>query len=454
MDDALLLGGLLAAGIRLATPIALAAIGETLSQRAGVINVGVEGIMLVGAFVAVLFAVLAGNPWAGLLSAMTAGAMLGALHAFFTVRLKVEQIVSGIALLFLGLGLSGYGYRLSLGKDGVAVPVPGFTELNLPGLRDLPLVGPILFGQHALVYLAVLSAFAFTWLLARTRLGIMIRAAGDYPAALDAAGSSVDRIRFLCVTLGGAFAGAGGAFLSTAQLWGFAENMVAGRGFLAISCVVFARWNPLLAILVALGFGIADAAQIRLQSWFPGVSYQFFVIAPYTIAIVSLAIGSRVDRMPAALGVPFIGSDGYAGDRTTVRQTKTGWPVRFTLTEAARQSLDHYLRSSGRKPCQFLFPRRGARERLTARQYMRLVRHYLRSSGRKLGEFLFPRRGSGAHLTAGQHARLVRDYLRSSARKLDQCLFPGSRGLGVLPTIRAYARLVSEWVGGIGRQKR
>jgi ABC-type uncharacterized transport system permease subunit len=305
MDEVLFLNGLLAAGIRLAAPIALAAIGETLSQRAGVINVGIEGIMLVGAFVAVLFSVLAGNPWIGLIAAMIAGALLGALHAFFAIRLKVEQIVSGIALLFLGLGLSGYGFRLTLGKDGAAAPVPGFSELNLFGLADVPVIGPILFGQHALVYLAVISALALGFILGRTRLGVMIKAVGDYPAAADAAGVSVDRIRFLCATVGGVFAGAGGAFLSTAQLWGFVENMVAGRGFLAISCVVFARWNPLIAVAIALGFGIADAAQIRLQSWFPDVPYQFFVIAPYVVAIVSLAVGSRGSRMPAALGAPF-----------------------------------------------------------------------------------------------------------------------------------------------------
>jgi simple sugar transport system permease protein len=306
MDEALFLSGLLAAGIRLATPIALAAIGETLSQRAGVINVGIEGIMLVGAFAAVLFTVLSGNAWIGLLAAIIAGALLGALHGYFTVRLKVEQIVSGIALLFLGLGLSGYGFRLTLAQGGSAVQVPGFQELDLFGLAGLPFVGPILFGQFALVYIAVASALLLAWILAATRLGVIIKAAGDYPAAVDAAGGSVDRVRFLCVMVGGVFAGMGGAFLSTAQLWGFVENMTAGRGFLAISCVVFARWNPLLAVLVALGFGIADAAQIRMQSYFPGVPYQFFVIVPYVVAIVSLAVGSRNSRMPAALGIPFI----------------------------------------------------------------------------------------------------------------------------------------------------
>lgn len=304
MDEMIILAGLLAAGIRLAAPIALAAIGETLSQRSGVINVGLEGIMLVGAFVAVLLAVKCGSPWIGLAGAVAAGAAMGALHAFFTVRLKVEQIVSGIALLFLGLGLSGYGFRLTLAQGGQAVRVPGFAELDLFGLGASP-IGSILFGQFALVYFAVLSAIVLAFVLKSTRTGIIIRAAGDYPAALDAAGTNVDRVRFICVTVGGAFAGAGGAFLSTAQLWGFVENMVAGRGFLAIACVVFARWNPLLALLVALGFGIADAAQIRLQSWFPAVPYQFFVVVPYVVAIVSLALASRGTRMPASLGTPF-----------------------------------------------------------------------------------------------------------------------------------------------------
>lgn len=305
MDEAVFLSALLAAGIRLATPIAFAALGETLSQRAGVINVGVEGIMLVGAFVAVLLAVQSGNPWIGLLGAVSAGMAMAGLHAFFAVVLKVEQIVAGIALLFLGLGISGYGFRLTLGASGSAVQVPGFRPLSFFGLADIPLVGPVVFGHHALVYLLVAAAVGLAWMLAATRLGVIVRAVGEYPAAAAAAGIDVDRVRFLCVVVGGGFAGAGGAFLSTAHLWGFVEGMTAGRGFLAIACVVFARWNPILAVLVALVFGIADAAQIRMQSYFPMIPYQFFVIAPYVVAIVSLAVGSRGGRMPAALGVPF-----------------------------------------------------------------------------------------------------------------------------------------------------
>lgn len=308
MDEALFISALLAAGIRLAAPIALAALGETLSQRAGVINVGVEGIMLVGAFVAVWFAVLSGSPWIGLVVAMIAGMAMAMIHAYFTVVLKVEQIVAGIALLFLGLGVSGYGFRLTIGSTGAVVAVPGFDPLDIFGLAKVPVVGPVLFGQHALVYLLVALAFGMAWMLRATRLGVIIKAVGDYPVAAAAAGTNVDRVRFLCVVAGGGFAAAGGAFLSIAHLWGFVEGMTAGRGFLAIACVVFGRWNPLLTILVALVFGIADAAQIRLQSYFPDIPYQFFVIAPYVVAIISLALGSRGGRMPATLGVPFFRS--------------------------------------------------------------------------------------------------------------------------------------------------
>lgn len=305
MDSLVMFAAVLAAGLRLATPIALAAIGETLAQRAGVINVGVEGIMLVGAVSAVLFAVWSGNPWIGLLAAMAAGMLLASVHAWFSVVLKVEQIVSGIALLFLGLGLSGTIFRLTLAEAGTAIQVPGFSPLDLFGLARVPVVGPILFGHHALVYLMIASAGLLLALLSSTRLGLMIKAAGDAPEAADASGIPIDRVRFLAVVAGGAFAGAGGAFLSTAQLWGFVENMTAGRGFLAIACVVFARWNPLLAVAIALVFGIADAVQIRLQSLYPGVPYQLFVVAPYAVALVSLALGSRNSRMPAALGLPF-----------------------------------------------------------------------------------------------------------------------------------------------------
>jgi ABC-type uncharacterized transport system permease subunit len=302
--DMVMIVGLLASGIRFAMPILFAALGETVAQRSGVLNVGLEGIMLVGAFLAVLFAIKTGTPWGGLAAALAGGMAMGLLHGVFAVKLKVDQIVSGIALILLGLGLSGFGYRLAFGQGGTG-QVPGFQRLDLGVLSEIPVLGRLLFNHHALVYIGVALAVLLAWTLARTGLGLTLRAVGESPKAADAAGIPVDRVRMAACAFGGAMAGAGGAFLSTAQLAGFVENMVSGRGFIAIACVVFARWNPLGALAVALVFGIAEAGQIRLQTLYPGVPYQMFTILPYVIALLGLVTAARSAHLPAALGKPY-----------------------------------------------------------------------------------------------------------------------------------------------------
>jgi simple sugar transport system permease protein len=304
MDQALLIG-LLASGLRFAMPILFAALGELVNQRAGVLNVGLEGIMLVGAFLAVAGAVLTGSPWVGLACAVAGGGALGLLHGIFAVRLKVDQIVAGIGLILLGLGLSGYGYRLTFGQ-GTPTQVPGFQRLDLGLLSDLPFLGPVLFSHHALVYIGVAAAFALAWLFARTGLGLTIRSVGESPRAADSAGIDVDRVRLATATFGGIMAGIGGAYMSTAQLAGFVENMVSGRGFIAIACVVFARWNPLGALLVALVFGMAEAAQIRFQALYPEIPYQLFTILPYVLALAGLVLAARSARLPTALAKPYV----------------------------------------------------------------------------------------------------------------------------------------------------
>jgi ABC-type uncharacterized transport system permease subunit len=303
MDGVLLLG-LLASGVRFAMPILFAALGETVAQRAGVLNVGLEGIMLVGAFLAVLAALATGSPWGGLVAAAAGGLVMGLLHGLLSVRLKVDQIVAGIALILLGLGLSGFGYRLAFGSGSVG-QVPSFARLDIPGLSDLPILGPVLFSHHLLAYAGVALALGLGFMLSRTGLGLTIRAVGENPKAADAAGIDVDRVRMAACAFGGAMAGIGGAYLSTAQLAGFVENMVAGRGFIAIACVVFARWNPVGALVAALVFGIADAAQIRLQSLYPDVPYQIFIILPFVLALAALAAAARSAHLPAALGTPY-----------------------------------------------------------------------------------------------------------------------------------------------------
>lgn len=307
MDEVFFMG-LLAGAFRFATPIALAALGETVSQRAGVLNVGIEGIMLVGAFLAVLGSVWTGTPYGGLVCAVAGGIAMAAIHGVLSITLKVDQIVSGIALIVLGLGLSGFFFRITLGAQTPAPAVPSFDKVDLGWLSELPFIGPVLFQHHLLVYATLVIALLLWWWLYRTGYGLRIRAVGEYPAAADASGVSVTRVRYASVLFGGAMAGLAGAYLSTAQLSGFVENMVSGRGFIAIACVVFGRWNPIGAFLAALFFGAADAAQIRLQTLNPDIPFELFVMMPYVLAVLFLIFFAGRAQMPGALGIPFVGN--------------------------------------------------------------------------------------------------------------------------------------------------
>ena len=302
--DAVLFAGLLAAGIRLAMSIGIAALGEVVGQRSGVLNVGVEGIMLLGAFLAALGAVTSGSPWGGLALACLGGLLLGALQGWFAIVLRADQIVSGIAIVVLGLGLSSFLFRLTMGAAPSALPA--FRALDFGALSTLPVIGPVLFGQNILVYLTLGLALILWFVLARTPLGLAIRACGENPEAADADGINVNAVRFGCVVFGGGMAGVGGAYLAIAQINSFVENMVVGRGFIAIACVVFGRWHPLGALAAALGFGITEASQIRLQTWYPEVPYQFFVMLPYLLAIGALVFMARSAALPQALGRAFV----------------------------------------------------------------------------------------------------------------------------------------------------
>jgi simple sugar transport system permease protein len=304
MDDIFFIG-LAAATLRFATPILYGALGEALSQRAGVINVGIEGVMLVGAFTGVWGAVHSGSLWAGIALAMLAGVLMGGIHAWLCLKLHVDQIVAGIALTILGLGLSGFGNRLTLGA-GSGTKITSFAPLDLGALSDIQVLGPILFQHHTLVYVALALAAVLAWFINRTAWGLALRAAGENPDAAHAAGIDVFRTRLACLLAGSAMAGVGGAYLSVAQIGSFVDDMVAGRGFIAIACVVYGRWRPLGILFAALFFGAADAAQIRLQALRPDIPYQFFVMLPYLLAIGALAFFSRRSRMPAALGLPFV----------------------------------------------------------------------------------------------------------------------------------------------------
>jgi ABC-type uncharacterized transport system permease subunit len=294
-----LLTGLLASGVRLSMAIGFAAIGKSVAERSGMINVGVEGIMLVGAFLATFGSVATGSPWGGVVLAMIGGGIMAAFHALFVIKLRINQIVSGIRFVILGLGLSGFLYRLTLGAT--PVEIPSFQAVKLSLLSTLPVIGPALFGQNVLAYVCVALACLVGWFLNRTAFGLQIRACGENPEAARAMGISVSRIRTACIVFGGAMAGLGGAYLAIAQINSFVEDMVARRGFLAIACVVFGRWRPVGALAAAIGFGLAEAAQIRLQTRFPNLPYQFLVMLPYLLATVALVFSSRSSVAPHAL---------------------------------------------------------------------------------------------------------------------------------------------------------
>ena len=289
--DLLLVAGIFAAGIRLGMAIGLSAIGESTSERAGVFNIGIEGIMLSAAFVAAWGSVRTGSPWLGIAFAVVLGLILAGFHALMVLVLGVNQFVSGIGMVIFGFGFSSFAARLTIGAKPTSVP--GLPPIDLGPLSHIPVIGPFFFGQSPLAYIALVLALTTGWLINRTALGLEIRACGESAEVARTLAVPVRARRTACILFGGLTAGLGGAYLSVVQVHAFVEGMVAGRGFLAVACVMLGRRHPLIAFLASLGFGVAEATQIRLQTLYPGLPYQFLVILPYLAAIVALVIGHR-----------------------------------------------------------------------------------------------------------------------------------------------------------------
>ena len=303
LESALLLTYLTAA-VRLATPIGLAALGGVLSERSGVFNIALEGMMLSGALAGVLGSHYLGGPWAGLLVAMMSGALVGVLLAYLSVSLGANQIVSGVAINLFALGITTFLARILLRPAGIE-QVPAFQPVAIPILHRIPVLGPVVFGQGPLVYLMLFVAPVLTVFLFRTPWGLALRAIGEHPRAADTAGINVSLARYAAVTASGLLAGTAGAFLSLSHLNLFTENMSAGRGFIALAAVIFGKWHPLGAIGAAFLFGAADAFQLLVQTFDLGIPYQLPVMLPYVLAL--LAMGGLIGRSaaPAAAGTPY-----------------------------------------------------------------------------------------------------------------------------------------------------
>jgi simple sugar transport system permease protein len=294
-----------AAVLRIATPLIFGTLGALLCERAGVLNLGIEGIMTMGAMVAWLTVFLGGDLWTGLLMAALAGAALGLLHAALTVPLGLSQHVSGLGITLFGSALAYYLYRLIVEVGDLPPTITPFQAIRIPVLSDLPFLGPVLFSQSAPTYIALLAVAVMAWVLARTPLGLAIRMTGENPHAVEAQGLNPVRLRIGAVAAGSALMGLGGAFLTTAAFNSFFPTMVQGRGWICIALVVFASWRPGKALLGALLFALFDAYQLRLQQTVQGMPYQLFLMAPYLLSILALVLVARRARVPEALMVPY-----------------------------------------------------------------------------------------------------------------------------------------------------
>ena len=312
MDVALFVS-ILTIAIRAGTSLVYATIGEIFTERSGILNLGVEGMMIMGAVTGFAAAFHTGNVWAGIVAAMLVGGLLALIHAFLTVTLRADQTVSGLALTIFGLGLASFlGQRLCPGGTPLVGQVgPRLSRVPIPGLSELPVVGPSVFSQDILTYAMLIFVPLASYYLYRTRPGLHLRAVGESPQTADAMGVRVFGTRYLYTMVGGMLVGLGGAHLSLAYTPGWTENLTGGRGWIAIALVIFATWDPVRAVVGALLFGGVNAVQFRLQAAGTTIPAAFLNMLPYVFTILVLVLITWWEGMrkrvgaPAALGLPY-----------------------------------------------------------------------------------------------------------------------------------------------------
>jgi general nucleoside transport system permease protein len=304
LDTVFVWSALLAATLRFATPLVFAAIGGLFSERSGVVNIGLEGMMLTGAFFGILAADKAGSWVLGLLFAMLTGGLLALIHAFFSIHLRADQIVTGMALNFLALGITGYLYIDIYGTRGVPTDVPRIPDVSLPPIEDLYFLGPVLGDLNLMIWLGLLLVVVAHVMLFKTPIGLRIRAVGEQPRAADSVGISVYGVRYACVIASGMLAALGGAYLSFGFSGAFAENMTKGRGFIALAALIFGNWRPFPTLAAALLFGFSSALAQRLPEYSESGATLFQTL-PYVLTLIAVAgfIGRSIP--PAAIGRPY-----------------------------------------------------------------------------------------------------------------------------------------------------
>ena len=302
MPPIAILTDFLSACLRLTVPLAFAAIGGLFSERSGVLNIGLEGMMLTGAFASAAVALATDQVWLAVGVAFVGSALVGMLHAYLCVSLGVNQLVSGLAINLTAAGLTTYGARLLF--DSGTVELPSISPIVIPGLNQLPVAG-LLFRQDLLFYGLLLLIPVSTYLLFRTRWGLVLRAVGNAPRAADTAGVSVTRVRYVSVMLCGGLCGLAGAYLALVHVRFFTEGMSAGKGFIALAALIFGRWHPVATALACLLFGATEALQLRIQALNLNIPYQFLTMLPYVTALLALMGMAGKATPPAALGISY-----------------------------------------------------------------------------------------------------------------------------------------------------
>lgn len=297
---------LLAGTVRLATPILLPALGQIYTQRAGILNLGTEGTMLMGAVCGFTVASVTGSLWLGMAAGIMAGVAYSLIMAWLSVTMRANQVVAGIGMNILSTGLAVYIYRLVFGIRTLPPSVVPFPTVEIPVLSKIPVLGTILFSHNIIVYLTYVLVLPLSWfVLEKTTFGLKIKAVGENPRAADSKGINVGLVRYLSVLIGGAYAGAGGAFMTIAYMNTFTEKIIGGFGFIAVSVVIFARFKPINAMFGALLFGMAQALQLRLQAQGVGIPSQFLLMMPYIMTIIALVIASQKAEFPSAYTIPY-----------------------------------------------------------------------------------------------------------------------------------------------------
>lgn len=298
--------GFFAAAIRMATPIILGGIGGTFSERSGILNLGIEGMMLMGAFAAAITALFTGNPWLGVLGGAAMGMMVGLLHAVMCIKFKANQTVIGTGINIMAMGVPPMILHALWGNPGSSPTVPALKAVSIPGLVDIPVIGNIIGTQNPLTYFALLMVPAATFFLFKTKTGLRIRAVGEHPRAADTVGVNVFGLQYMSLMVCGILAGIGGAYLSLGQISMFVKGMTAGRGFMALAAMIFGKWTPIGVLMASMLFGLADSLQMSIQVKGWAIPTDFLLSIPYILTIIALAgfVGKAV--APKQVGKPYI----------------------------------------------------------------------------------------------------------------------------------------------------